>query len=299
MMEYSSAFGDRLVIGTAGLAGLWGAVDPKESLRTLLMAFESGILHVDTAPAYAHAETLVGRALQAWSGPRPFVSTKAGKKRSDSPDIAILDYTPEGIRTSVEESLRLLGLEVIDLLYLHDPVAMTPDQYEPAIEEMLRLQDRGLVRSLGMGGQYAPDFEHHAVSGTFSHFMGFNRYNAIRQEANEHLYPKLRASDVKIWQASPLYMGLLGNKYKDYMSARPEWIPDADFNAAAALHEVCRRESLDMTGLALNYVYRSQAIDRMVLGASRPEELTKTLEWLRDESLAQAADAMLAGIFQP
>ena len=299
MMENLPAFGDRLVIGTAGLAGLWGPVDPEASLRTLLMAFEAGILHVDTAPAYAHAETLVGRALKAWSGPRPFVSTKAGKKRSDSPDIAILDYTPEGIQTSVEESLRLLGLEVIDLLYLHDPVAMTPDQYEPAIEEMLRLKERGLVRSLGMGGQFASDFEHFAVSGTFSYFMGFNRYNAIRQEANDYLYPKLRASDVKIWQASPLYMGLLGNKYKDYMTARPEWIPDADFNAAGALHEACRREGWDMTGLALNYVYRSQAIDRMVLGASRPEELTNTLLWLNDENLTQAADAMLARIFRP
>ena len=54
-----------------------------------------------------------------------------------------------------------------------------------------------------------------------------------------------------------------------------------------------------MTGLALNYVYRSQAIDRMVLGASRPEELTKTLVWLNDENLTQAADAMLARIFRP
>ena len=62
MMETSSTFRDRLVLGTAGLAGLWGPVDPKESLRTLLMAFEAGILHVDTATAYAHAETLVGRA---------------------------------------------------------------------------------------------------------------------------------------------------------------------------------------------------------------------------------------------
>jgi aryl-alcohol dehydrogenase-like predicted oxidoreductase len=293
MMETSSTFGDRLVIGTAGLAGLWGSVDPEASLRTLLMAFEAGILHVDTAPAYAHAETLVGRALQAWTGPRPFVSTKAGKKRSDSPDIAILDYSPEGIRSSVESSLRLLGLEVIDLLYLHDPVAMTPDQYGPGIEEMLRLKERGLVRSLGMGGQYAPDFETHAVSGTFSHFMGFNRYNVIRQEANEHVYPKLRESDVLIWQASPLYMGLLGNKYAEYMSRRPEWIPQADFVAAASLHQACMRDGLDMTGLALNFVFRSPSVDRMVLGASRPEELSRSLEWLQDHRLASAADDLL------
>ena len=296
MMETSSTFGDRLVLGTAGLAGLWGPVDPEASLRTLLMAFEAGILHVDTAPAYAHAETLVGRALKAWTGPRPFVSTKAGKKRSDSPDIAILDYSPEGIRASVEESLRVLGLDVIDLLFLHDPVAMTPDQYEPAIAEMHRLRERGLVLNLGMGGQYAPDFEPHALSGSFSHFMGFNRYNAIRREANAYVYPKFRSEGIRIWQASPLYMGLLGNKYEDYMSRRPEWIPQEDFTAAESLHAMCMDRGIDMTGLALNFVYRSTVVDRMVLGASRPEELTRTLDWLKDESLAAAADALLAQI---
>jgi aryl-alcohol dehydrogenase-like predicted oxidoreductase len=193
----------------------------------------------------------------------------------------------------VEESLRVFGLDVIDLLFLHDPVAMTPDQYEPAIAEMHRLRDRGLVLNLGMGGQYAPDFEPHALSGSFSHFMGFNRYNVIRQEANAYVYPKLRSEGIRIWQASPLYMGLLGNKYEDYMAQRPEWIPQADFAAAASLHQACTRDGLDMTGLALNFVFRSPSVDRMVLGASRPEELSRSLEWLQDHRLASAADALL------
>ena len=299
MMESPFAFGDRLVIGTAGLAGLWGPVDPAESLRTLLLAFEAGILHVDTAPAYAHAQPLVGKALKEWTGPRPSVSTKAGKKRSDSPDIAILDYSPEGIRTSVEESLQLLGVEVIDLLFLHDPVAMKPEEYEPAITEMTSLQQRGLVRSLGMGGQFADDFWGHASSGLFSHFMGFNRYNAIRQEATGYVYPKIKAAGMRIWQASPLYMGLLGNKYHQYLTTRPEWIPDADFAAAQALHARCASSGCSMTGVALNYVFRSASIDRMVLGASRPEELQATLDWLTDEQHISLADILIHDHLSP
>lgn len=293
MKDSSQLFSDRLVLGTAGLAGLWGPVDPVESLRTLLMAFDAGILHVDTAPAYAHAQSLVGKALKEWTGPRPFVSTKAGKKRSDSPDIAILDYSPEGIRTSVEESLELLGIEVIDLLYLHDPVAMQPEEYEPAITEMASLQQRGLVRSLGMGGQFADDFWGQAITGIFSHFMGFNRYNAIRQEANAYVYPKIKAAGMHIWQASPLYMGLLGNKYHQYLATRPEWIPEEDFAAAQAMHTRCESSGCSMTGVALNYVFRSPAIDRMVLGASRPEELRATLDWLTDEQHSSLADMLI------
>lgn len=296
MIDFDKPISDRLVLGTAGLAGLWGPVDPAESLRTLLLAFEAGILHVDTAPAYAHAQTLVGRALEAWGGPAPFVSTKAGKKRSDSPDIAILDYSPIGIRASVEESLRLLGLDVIDLLYLHDPVAMRPDEYLPAIDAMLQLRERGLVRTLGMGGHYAPDFEPLALDGTFSHFMGFNRYNAIRQSANANEYPKLRAAGVLVWQASPLYMGFLGNKYAEYMRTRPEWIPACDVEAAGEFQAYCSREGLDMAGLALNFVYRSSVVDRMVLGASRPQELEQSLRWLSNKPLATASLALHAAM---
>lgn len=293
MMESPFAFGDRLVIGTAGLAGLWGPVDPQESLSTLLLAFEAGILHVDTAPAYAHAQTLVGKALKEWTGPSPFLSTKAGKKRSDSPDIAILDYSPAGIRASVEESLDLLGVDVIDLLFLHDPVAMKPEEYEPALTEMANLQQLGLVRSLGMGGQFADDFWGYACSGQFSHFMGFNRYNAIRQEANGDVYPKIHEAGMQIWQASPLYMGLLGNKYHDYLRSRPEWIPAADFEAAQALNARCASSGCSMTGVALNYVFRSPAVDRMVLGASRPEELRATLDWLADARHIALADILI------
>ncbi len=293
MMDSSQLFSDRLVLGTAGLAGLWGPVDPAESLRTQLLAFEAGILHVDTAPAYAHAQSLVGKALKEWTGPRPSVSTKAGKKRSDSPDIAILDYSPGGIRASVEESLELLGIEVIDLLFLHDPVAMQPEEYEPAVNEMLSLQQRGLVRSLGMGGQFADDFWGQATSGMFSHFMGFNRYNAIRQEASAYVYPKIKSAGMHIWQASPLYMGLLGNKYQQYLTTRPEWIPEEDFDTARALHTRCESSGCFMTGVALNYVFRSPAIDRMVLGASRPEELQATLDWLMDDRHIALADIMI------
>jgi aryl-alcohol dehydrogenase-like predicted oxidoreductase len=193
----------------------------------------------------------------------------------------------------VEESLELLGIEVIDLLFLHDPVAMQPEEYEPAITEMASLQQRGLVRSLGMGGQFADDFWGHATSGMFSHFMGFNRYNAIRQEANAYVYPKIKSAGMHIWQASPLYMGLLGNKYHQYLATKPEWIPDADFAAAQALHTRCESSACSMTGVALNYVFRSPAIDRMVLGASRPEELQATLDWLTDEQHISLADILI------
>ena len=280
---------ERLVLGTAGLAGLWGPVDERESIATLLRAFEYGIDHVDTAPAYAYAEELVSKALKEWTGPRPSISTKAGKRRSDSPDIAVYDYSPESIRHSVENSLRMFGTDVIDLLYLHDPVGMEEDAFLPAIDEMILLRERGLVRKLGIGGNYGPTFARHALSGTFSHFMGFNRYNILRRSATVEEYPKLRGAGLRIWQASPLYMGLLGGKFDEYVRSRPEWIPKEDIDAAISVQDECRAAGLNMTGVALNFVFHSPQVDRMVLGASRPSELEGTMKMLTDEGCRQEA----------
>ena len=59
----------RLVLGTAGLGGAWSPIDPAESVATILRALESGITRLDTAPAYAQAEVLVGEALRQWNEP--------------------------------------------------------------------------------------------------------------------------------------------------------------------------------------------------------------------------------------
>jgi aryl-alcohol dehydrogenase-like predicted oxidoreductase len=183
----------------------------------------------------------------------------------------------------------MFGTDVIDLLYLHDPVGMEEDAFLPAIDEMILLRERGLVRKLGIGGNYGPPFARHALSGTFSHFMGFNRYNILRRSATGEEYPKLRGAGLRIWQASPLYMGLLGGKFDEYVRSRPEWIPNEDIDAAISLQDECRAAGLNMTGVALNFVFHSPQVDRMVLGASRPSELEGTMKMLTDEGCRQEA----------
>lgn len=287
---------DRLVLGTAGLAGLWGPVDRHESVATIMKALESGIRGIDTAPAYAEAESIVGSALAEWSGPLPEISTKAGRRRSEDPDKAHYDYSPPGIRASLEKSLRTMGLERVDVLFLHDPSSLAGDEAEAAIEELLRLKDRGLAGEIGIGGNFGKAFETHACSGAFSHFMGYNRYNIIRQDALLEEHALLKGLGIRIWQASPLYMGLLGSRHAAYMDSPPAWIPDVDIRGAEALKRECEITGLDMTGLALNFVHLSPHIDRMVIGASGPRELDRTLSSLQDATLRHAASLLLGGL---
>jgi aryl-alcohol dehydrogenase-like predicted oxidoreductase len=100
---------DRCILGTVGIGGVWGKVDPQESVDTILAALEAGIGAIDTAPAYGDAESYVGKALRLWQGKRPQISTKVGRLKSYAADKGSYDYSNEGMQKSVEQSLEHTG----------------------------------------------------------------------------------------------------------------------------------------------------------------------------------------------
>jgi aryl-alcohol dehydrogenase-like predicted oxidoreductase len=285
---------DRLVLGTAGLAGLWGKVDEDESVKTILYALEQGITHFDAAPAYADAERILARALREWKGKQPFVSTKAGKLKADDPDSISYDFSPSGIFKSAQESLRLFGRDQLDLLFLHDPPGMNAAEIPYAVEAMQILQRDGLVKSIGIGGNYGASFSPFVADNGFTHFMGFNRYNIVNQTAQDAEFVQLHNAGIQIWQASPLYMGLLGNKLDHYASTEPEWIPATDLQKALELNKFCDASGLSFTGLALQYVFNSSCINKLVLGASKLSELKDSIRFLESPLLRDEAMALLS-----
>ena len=284
---------DRLVLGTAGLAGLWGKVDEDESVKTILYALEQGITHFDAAPAYADAERILARALREWKGPQPFVSTKAGKLKADDPDSVSYDFSPAGIFKSAHESLQLFGQDQLDLLFLHDPPGMTAAEIPYAVEAMQILKRDGLVKNIGIGGNYGASFAPFVADNGFTHFMGFNRYNIVNQSARNAEFVQLAKAGIQIWQASPLYMGLLGNKLDQYARTEPEWIPASDLQQAITLKKHCDASGLSFTGLSLQYVFNSSCINKLVLGASKLSELKESIQFLESPALRNEALQLL------
>jgi aryl-alcohol dehydrogenase-like predicted oxidoreductase len=275
---------ERLVLGTAGLAGIWGRVDKKESVKAIHMALDMGITHFDTAPAYADAELILSQALLSSKAKDSFVSTKVGKGKADDPDALVLDYSRSGIRKSVEQSLKLFRRDQLDLVFLHDPVFIKDDEIQPAIDELSMLKEEGKIKELGIGGNYPASFAPFACIGVFSHFMGFNRFNILVQDAKEYEFKQLTDAGIERWQASPLYMGLLGSKYEQYFNERPEWIPETVLQKALHLKRWCEARQLNMSNLAHQYVINAQLINKMVIGASAPGELVQTVNGLLDEN---------------
>ncbi|WP_134698727.1 aldo/keto reductase [Ammoniphilus sp. YIM 78166] len=154
----------RIGFGAMGLGGVFGYYDDDYFIRSVHSCLEQGVNFIDTARAYGKSEELIGKALQTWPGEKPFIATKALATPSpvdapwlgwQEPVSAKYAYPKGSIRASAEQSLKLLGVEEIDLLQLHQYWAW--ESNDDWMEEMLRLKEEGKVRHIGIS---LPDHRH-------------------------------------------------------------------------------------------------------------------------------------------
>src|SRR5579859_5125718 len=204
---------DRLILGTAGLGGVWGKVDPEASVRTVLEALEAGICAIDTAPAYGDAGIRVGEALRQWKGKMPAISSKVGRLRSYAADKGHYDYSEDGMRRSVDASLKTLDVAALDILFLHDPEAMAPGQADRILATLVGFREQGYAKAIGLGGNCPEWFRPYLHAGVFDVIMEFNRLNACNISALRDTLPFCTHKHIRYFSASPLNMGLLGRRY--------------------------------------------------------------------------------------
>ncbi|WKN44866.1 aldo/keto reductase [Tunicatimonas pelagia] len=266
-----------LVLGTAGLGGVWGTVNRHESVKTILYALENGIEQLDTAPAYGQAEIIVGEALRQWRGQRPFVSTKVGKLRADAADQETNDYTLASMQRSVEESRKVLGTDCLDLLFLHEPNKVPADRTSEVVNFMQQVKQAGHAKALGLGGIVPSAFHEFIRRGVFDVVMSYNNLNAACLDGLQFDIPFFRAHGLTTYQGSALLMGLLGNRFERYQQHPPSWISSADLVRAKQAEQLARRLGIKLSALAHRYLLSMQEVDYLVLGAKNMTQLTDTL----------------------
>jgi aryl-alcohol dehydrogenase-like predicted oxidoreductase len=127
----------------------------------LLYALEKGVRNIDTARVYGESEAIIARTLREWSGPAPFISTKVAPAPGDWRDYCPLEraFTPRSIRESVETSLTTLGLDSLDLVYLHQWYYLWTHRPE-WLETFTGLRAEGKIKAFGISAQ---DHEHDAL----------------------------------------------------------------------------------------------------------------------------------------
>ncbi|MEM9985727.1 MAG: aldo/keto reductase [Bacteroidota bacterium] len=272
----------RLVYGTSGLGGVWGPVQEAESINAILYALENGILVFDTAPSYANAELYLGKALRQWQGPRPFVSTKVGRLKSLDAYETKLDYSPEGMARSMENSLETLGLDQVDLLFLHEPHLVPIPDLEAILATLKGFKDAGLTLRLGVGGNPSKEFLPYITPENFDVVSGFLRMDACNLSVFDGEIQQYQSAGIAYYAASALHFSLLGNRYESYQKEVPDgtWITQADLDNAKQVKSLADELGMPLPTLAQRYLFSIAEADRVVMGARTLKQIQATMaDW--------------------
>lgn len=289
--QTSSAFnnGSRLVYGTSGLGGVWGKVVQRDSIDALLYAFEQGISVIDTAPSYANAQKYVGLALQEWKGERPFISTKVGRLRADDAHTTITDYTAEGMKRSFYDSLEVLGVERVDLLFLHEPQLVPLPSIQVVLETLHSFKSDGLCDYIGVGGNPTEAFLPYITKANFDVVSGFLHLDACNLSALDEQLPRFQKEEIAYYAASALHFSLLGNRFEQYVQQVPDqWISQADQAAARAVKQLADKHDMALASLAQRYLFSIAEADRVVMGARTPAQIQSTVADWKKGKLSEA-----------
>jgi len=279
----------KTVLGTAGLGGVWRKINPDESVKTIIHALESGIAAIDTAPAYGDAEYFVGTALKHRQGLLPTISTKVGRLKSYATDDCHYDYSQKAMIKSVEDSLRIIGVDKIDILFLHEPSVIQPAEIERILEQMLWFKEKGYATKIGLGGNPPEWLFPYLSSAYFDVIMEHNKLNACCLDAIDDTLPICEAQGIEYYNASPLNMGLLGSNFNAFVNSPPYWLGAKSLEQAQRINDIAQKYQCPLTDLAHRFLLNFKIPFKTVIGASDMQELNNTLNAINAGPINTAA----------
>lgn len=281
--------------GAWQIGGQWGQVDDAASIRTLLHAFESGINFVDTAELYGagHSEAVIGQALQQWRGGKIYVATKAQPTvwpDPDDPAPQMRGRFPEWhLRKNVENSLRRLGVERIDLFQLHSWGLMGHRELD-WLETLNDLRAEGKIDRIGVSLR-----DNHPEEGVALARLGLVAsaqviFNLFEQPPRDALFPAAGRGETAIIARVPLDSGsLVGNWTTDsYAAFEPGSQPHQMFRGdrfAETLRRVGALKAevapffLTLAEAAMRYVLAHDEVSVLIPGMKSPEEVDMNIRY--------------------
>jgi aryl-alcohol dehydrogenase-like predicted oxidoreductase len=281
--------------GAWPIGGGMGPIDERQAMATIHRALERGVTLIDTAEAYRTSEEVIGRALATWSGPRDqvFVATKV---RSD-------DLSAKHVKQAVERSLRLLGIERIDLVQAHGwdwrhPIEATMDAFQDLV-------DSGKVRYIGVS-----NFDVQQMEAAWSRhpFQSLQpRYNLLDREIEASILPYCERRQIAVLAHTPLAKGLLTMRYQpDHVfPAEDERSQMARFQGdefrrqmtiASRLADWARERGHTPLELAIAWVLSHPAVTVCLCGAKSPEQVddhVRAAEWRLTDEERQDVERLL------
>lgn len=291
-----------LGFGSAPLGNFLRAFTEEECDRTIGRAWNAGLRYFDTAPLYGLglSESRVGRMLKGHRRADYLISTKVGRLLEpcepaesnagiyvDTPPLRfVYDYSYDGVMRSFEESLRRIGLDRVDILFVHDvdgPNHGGREGSEARIQELMKtggwraldkLRSSGAVAAIGAGvNEWQPCMRLLELADP-DLFLLAGRYTLLEQEPLDAFFPQCTKRGVGIVLGGPYNSGVLAGKttfnYGD--------IPASVAQRVKALDTVCRDHDVELRQAALQFVVAHPLVVSVIPGAASPAEVDGNIE---------------------
>jgi aryl-alcohol dehydrogenase-like predicted oxidoreductase len=266
-------------IGGSGWQFAWGSQDDNESIAAIQRALELGVNWIDTAAVYGlgHSEDLVGRALKDWRGSRPYVFTKCGLRENAKGEVQKV-LSADSIRGEVEDSLRRLSVDVIDLYQIHWP----PDPDSAALEEgwstLADLKREGKVRWVGVSNFNVQQLQRAQAIAPVTSLQP--RYSLVHREIENEILPYCLSEGIGVLVYSPMASGLLTGAMTreraaklpadDWRRGHPDFTePNLSHNLALVgrMRETANRHKRSVGEVAIAWTLRHPAVTGAIVGA--------------------------------
>jgi D-threo-aldose 1-dehydrogenase len=299
----------RLGFGAASIGGVFDEVGEADGLATIERAWELGVRYFDVAPLYGYGtgERRIGLSLAGRDRDDFVVSTKVGKlvrrvnevdpgadvdrdafgdrrdadPTQDSGFRVVFDYSRDGILRSIDESLGRLGLDRLDILYLHDP----DDHWEAAIGQayptLHRLREEGVVGAIGAGMNQSAMLTRFAREGDFDVFLVAGRYTLLDQDALAELLPTCLERNVAVVVGGVMNSGILAAPAQTgRFNYKP---PPAEIvERARRLAAVCEHHDVPLKAAAIQFPLAHPAVASVVAGVGRVDHLEEYPVFMRE-----------------
>lgn len=326
-----------LGLGASALGNLYATVDPAEATATVQAALDAGMRYLDTAPVYGFgvAEQRLGAALAEAGQPDVTLATKVGWRLdpadpaaagdwaiwADAPPLrAVMDFSPQAVRDSIEGSLRRLGRERVDILWIHDPDEAAsaggqdpdaPSHLEDAMAGAYPLLDElrraGTIGAIGVGVSDAELLCAFAEAGDFDAFLLANRYTLLEQGPLHTLLPLCERKGISIVIGGAFNSGILATGAVE--GARYNYLPAPEhvLERVRRLEAVCARHDVPLPAAALQFPLAHPVVASLIFGARSAREVQDNVrfatqaipsafwEELKRERLLDAAAPVPAG----
>ncbi|GAB6058578.1 aldo/keto reductase [Desulfonatronum parangueonense] len=296
----------RVALGTWAIGGwMWGGTDEQESIRTIHAALDKGVNVIDTAPVYGfgRSEEIVGKALKEYGGRENVrIATKAGLNWTADEKV-VRDCRPERITKEVEESLQRLGVDRLDIYFVHWPDPLIP--IEETAQVMNNLFKQGKIGSIGVSN-YSPA-QMDAFRGEAPLHLCQPPYNIFEREIEQDIMPYCKTHNIALMTYGVLCRGLLSGKMRrdrefkgdDLRKTDPKFQQPRYDQYLAAVEELKQLASKKNRGLlpfAVRWVL-DQGVEIALWGGRNPAQMEPLDEidgWKVDPDIMKRVEDILA-----